>query len=84
MSVFGGPYRLFNKKSQGSVNYDSVISLCIMDDFKLSERVYMNGNQISQIASQKKDLADVIEGAILRLEHLMQKEMYHPKDPMDI
>ena len=55
-----------------------------MDDFKLSERVYMNGNLISQVASQKKDLADVIEEAILRLEHLMQKEMYHPTEPMDI
>ena len=26
----------------------------------------------------------MIEAAILRLEYLMQKEMYHPTDPMDI
>ena len=42
-NIFGGPYRLFNKKTTESKNYDSVITLCIMNDYKLSERVYMNG-----------------------------------------
>ena len=80
-SIFGGPYSLHKKATQG---YESVISLCIMDSFHTSERFYKNGNIISTQMQPYRSLAESIEACIRRLEYLMQQEKYHPTESLDI
>ena len=83
--VFGGPYKLF-KKTLDDYNrpYEAVISICILNNNGLSERYYRDGTIQSTVIKKHTSLQKVVDGAIKRLEYLIQQEFYHPVDPLDL
>ena len=81
MSIFGGPYKL-TFKVNGKVT--KVKSLCILDDFKVTERTYENGKMNDNKSEQMNNLNDAITKMISRLEVLMQKEFFYPVEAIDL
>ena len=71
-NIFCGPYSLYKKQSNGK--YESVISICIMNDFSLSERLYQDQKLINTSITRSTSLEKAIQNAISRLEKLMQLE----------
>ena len=72
-NIFCGPYSLYKKQtSTKDGNYESVISLCILLDNSLSERLYKNQQLMDTSITKSASLECAIQKAILRLEQLMQ------------
>ena len=47
-NILGGPYSLYKLEGNDSTKYRSVISLCIMEENIISERVYNQGRLQNQ------------------------------------
>ena len=76
MSVFCGPYRLFKKSVSAVGAFESVISICVLEDHRVSERFYKGGNLINTELRKRTSLASAIDDLIERLEFLTTKEDY--------
>ena len=55
-----------------------------MDDNTVSERIYEKGQIMKTNSLNNKTLNNALNTTILRLEHLMQKQHYHPVDALDV
>ena len=80
MSVFCGPYRLFKKSITAVGAFESVISICVLEDHTVSERFYKEGNIINTELRKRPNLASAIDDLVERLEFLTTKEDYTSVD----
>ena len=83
MSVFCGPYRLFKKSVSTVGAFESVISICVLEDHRVSERFYKGGNLINTELRKRTSLASAIDDLIERLEFLTTKEDYTSVEVLD-
>ena len=60
-NIFCGPYSLYKKQNNvTNGNYESVISICIMNDYSLSERLYQDQKLMNTIISKANSLDTAI------------------------
>ena len=83
MSVFCGPYKLYKKSVSAAGAFESVISICVLEDHRVSERFYKGGNLVNTELRKRANLASAIDDLIERLEFLTTKENYTSVDVLD-